>query len=163
MTNQDVIKDHQLTINAFGMHSLGSFRYYWQHLLWKIDFFQSMFRKPIKTKFALHGLFFRKQWTMHLKAVFSSLVLPSGVPDGIVLQCEVLNWFNLAVSHLSLILESYKWHRKCMSWQQSHGMFTSRVQEVFRRYSDNIPNHSFLHFRNFRSIPSQFLIAFGDV
>lgn len=60
MTNQDVIKDHQLTINAFGMHSLGSFRYYWQHLLWKIDFFQSMFRKPIKTKFALHGLFFQE-------------------------------------------------------------------------------------------------------
>lgn len=103
--------------------------------------------------------FFREQWTMHLKAVLSSLALPSGVLYGVVLQCEVLNWFNLAVSHLSLILESYKWHRNCMSWQQSHECSLL----VFRRYSDNIPNQSFLLFMNFRFIPSQlFPFAFGD-
>lgn len=56
---------------------------------------------------------------------FLFLALPSGAPYGVVLQREVLNWFDLTVSYLSLMLETYKWHRKCVSWQQNHGMLIS--------------------------------------
>lgn len=48
-------------------------RYYRQHLLRNTNFFRSLFRKPIQTKFIFMACFFREQWTVHLTGCTFSL------------------------------------------------------------------------------------------